>query len=583
MQKHNVWRSNFFFKYEALLSQPNRYILHHHNTILPNTNRIVISTIYCVLFPILLIFLLSCAGIQIQERPTSPVVRVGILQHQGSVQFESSGKFRITDRRNWPLYKGNTNARWQISIRNAHPAKYRYRICIGESKGRGEARGLVQRSGVTLSDVEVVEFGEQLLANRKVVADTRYYQVFLTRHFPTEDAATAYLKASANLQGCKVTKEMSEPAYAYIVVSNEETGEEVVTKDAVRVSGTAIKIKGVDVGSSFHWAHEEDRTFRGIMEFLIDDAGQLTAVNILPLEDYLRGVVPAEMPAGFPLEALKAQTVASRTFFLSQFGHSHKDDPFDVCDNVHCQVYAGMCKEAESTNEAVAATRGLVLSFNDELCHTPYASMCGGHTERPENVWDTHSKPYLKGILDLDNGSELASALDLTQEDKVCTWVTASPKVFCNTLAPELPSAFEYTRKYFRWQVRYTQQELRDIIESKTGRKLGSLIDVLPIRRGVSGRLIEVEIHGTRENFRINGELAIRQALSPKALYSSCFVVETYDSQQGIPKEFVFKGAGWGHGVGMCQTGAGVMALRGSTFDRILSHYYPGTQIKRLY
>ena len=554
-----------------------------YNSLIPyKTIKIVRNDFSLGLISISIFLLLSCAGLQIQERPSSPVVRIGILEHKNSVKIKVSGRFRITDRRNFPIYKGQGSEEWLITTRNFRPGKYRYRICIGKSNNKEKAQNVALHAGLGLTDVEFTERGECLLVRRKVVADSRNYQVLLSRHFSSEQAAEEF-KTNHKLYNSKVIKETTDPSSAEIVVSSDSLKKEVVVEETVRISGTTVKLSSVDVGNGFHWAHTEDRTYRGTCELLVDDAGRLTVVNILPLEDYLRGVVPSEMPAKFPLEALKAQAVAARTYYLSRFGQNHNDKPFDVCDEVHCQVYSGLSKEADNSNNAVSATRGLVLSYKDQLCDMPYGGVCGGHTERAENVWNTDGKPYLKGILDFESGSQLSGSLDLTHEDRLRTWIEASPKVFCNTLNPDIPSSFDYTKKYFRWQVCYNQKELKEIIENKTGRQIGSIIDIIPIRRGVSGRMIKVEIKGTRGSFRIEKELAIRKALSPNALYSSCFIIEKRGSQNGLPQEFIFKGAGWGHGVGMCQTGAGVMALKGNTIDKILIHYYPGTKIKKVY
>ena len=287
------------------------------------------------------------------------------------------------------------------------------------------------------------------------------------------------------------------------------------------------------------------------------------------------------MPDGFPLEALKAQAVAARSEVLAKLGRAHSGDPFDVCADVHCQVYSGLSKRAKSTDQAVRETAGLVLWHDDRIASAFYSAVCGGHTEDAGNVWGGRTAPYLHGRLD---GPDRADRFGpLTDESNVRRWIDASPQVFCNTMSEQIPKVLDYTKKYVRWEVQTTQGELRQTILDKTGRDVGDIVELCALERGVSGRIIRLEIKGTEGSLTIGPELAIRKALSASTLWSACFYVKKEELSGGIPGAFVIRGAGWGHGVGMCQTGAAMMALERNTFDAILKHYYRGVAIRRLY
>ena len=285
------------------------------------------------------------------------------------------------------------------------------------------------------------------------------------------------------------------------------------------------------------------------------------------------------MKADFPLEALKAQAVTARGFTLSKLGKQHLLAPFDICDDVHCQAFSGITNSTPKTDQAVRETAGKVLMYQRQICETFYHGVCGGHTEDNENIWQGTPRRYLRGVFDLPKDKISVSNDFLLQENNVQRWVDEFPIVNCNIYNIELPDYLEYSKKYFRWEIEYTQSELSQIIREKTGHNVGEILNIIPGERGTSGRLKKIRIIGTRKSINIEKDLNIRKALSSNYLYSSCFFVEQYDNG----RLFKIKGAGWGHGIGMCQTGAAVMALKGKNYTEILSHYYRGTNIHSLY
>ena len=377
--------------------------------------------------------------------------------------------------------------------------------------------------------------------------------------------------------------------------------------DAEKASFT---LKAVTIGVSFHWKRKEDQALH-----LIVEDGKLTPVNVLSVEDYLLSVISSEMSAHASLELLKAHAVISRSWLLAQI-HKDKsilddrnpdapgemmDTPeeqvkwwdrddhvnFDVCADDHCQRYQGITRATtEKVEQAINATFGQVLMHGGALCDARFSKSCGGVMEEFENCWEPHHHDYLEARRD---GEEESDFPDLTREDNAAEWILSAPSAFCNTTDPEILSQVlndydQETKDFYRWKVEYTQDELAALIKERTGIDYGRIRDLQPVARGTSGRLYRLRIVGEKRERIIGKELTIRYALSPSCLYSSAFVVEKHDKgEDGYPAKFVLRGAGWGHGVGLCQIGAAVMGAKGYDYKRILLHYFVGASIEKRY
>jgi len=446
-----------------------------------------------------------------------------------------------------------------------------------EERARAYVRD-IEKQGFTVS---VKTIGRQLRINGTLINDNRKYRVYLQKVFETEENARRYQASIENRISTFIVSHKKREARGTIVLKNLSVGNVFESTKPILVRGSSLTVHNIPVGVGYHWEGKEDRTFPGIMAFQVDGEGRLAVINILSIEDYLKGVVPSEMPKGFHREALKAQAVAARGEVLSKLGIVHRSDPFDVCADVHCQVYSGLSKRASSTDRAVRETRGLVLWKDGEICNAVYSSVCGGHGEDADIVWGGEPESYLKG--NYDGPGRLKRYGDLSQEKRVRRWIDDRPAAFCNTTRGNAPSALDYTKKYFRWEVRYTQDELQEIIRRKTGRNIGPILDIVPLARGRSGRIVKLDIIGQDGDIRVQRELEIRKALSLNTLWSACFYVKKRGRASAAPDEFILKGAGWGHGVGMCQTGAAMMGLRGYRFDQILKHYYKDVKTRKLY
>ena len=373
---------------------------------------------------------------------------------------------------------------------------------------------------------------------------------------------------------------------------------------------SSFSLDNVTIGIDFHWQQQRTLTFNGTL-CLVVESDKITAINRLPVEQYLASVISSEMKSTSSAELLKAHAVISRSWLLAQmekrqnlkngannfFSFVKKDDEiirwydredhtiFDVCADDHCQRYQGITETGrKEVLYAVRATRGQVLANGEEICDARFSKCCGGVSEEFQYCWENTPKPYLMAIRD-GNGN----VPDLSDEGRAEQWIRTSPDAFCNTADREVLSQVlndydQATHDFYRWTVRYTQEELKTLISEKLKDDFGDIIDLVPLERGKSGRICRLKIAGTKKTLTVGKELEIRRALSPTHLYSSAFVVDREDiGSDNIPQRFVITGAGWGHGVGLCQIGAAMMSEQGYTYDAILLHYYRGAEIKRMY
>jgi SpoIID/LytB domain protein len=393
-------------------------------------------------------------------------------------------------------------------------------------------------------------------------------------------------------------------------------------------------LRDVVIGVNFHWERKEDQKFEGCLKFIVEN-GQVCPINILGVEDYLTSVISSEMSATANENLLKAHAVISRSWLLAQIEHADKEkqpsctlkenpehnceelikwydrddhNNFDVCADDHCQRYQGLTRAStEAVKKAIDQTWGEILSYEGQICDARFYKCCGGMLEEFENAWEDTHHDYLEVVRDSEDsaqteaktgkyGKDAAIILDLRDEDKAVAWIHGNPDAFCNTkdaqiLGQVLNNYDQETADFYRWTVKYTQEEISNLVNTKSGYDFGQILDLVPIERGTSGRLIRLKIVGTKKTMIIGKELEIRRILSPSHLYSSAFVAYRLDENgktlkkdsTKVPAGFELVGAGWGHGVGLCQIGAAVMGAKGYAYDAILYHYYPKAEIVKKY
>lgn len=370
----------------------------------------------------------------------------------------------------------------------------------------------------------------------------------------------------------------------------------------------SFEVKDVVIGVDFHWERRENQVFAGALKLLPQPDGRITVINVLDVEEYLRSVISSEMSATSSPELLRAHAIISRSWLLAQIRKNKRisegakayeafkitDDElvrwqdredhadFDVCADDHCQRYQGMTRQTTpAVNEAVNATAGIVLVDPEtgELADARFSKCCGGVFELFENCWEPVHHSYLTVRSDAPDALVYP---DLRYEPRARVWIESSPEAFCNTtdervLSQVLNNYDRETLDFYRWTVRYSVDELSDLVRERTGIDFGQIRDLVAVERGTSARIVRLRIVGTKRTMTIGKELEIRHALSRSHLRSSAFVVD-----RDTNGDFILRGAGWGHGVGLCQIGAAVMAERGYTHDQILAHYFPGTELRKI-
>lgn len=396
-----------------------------------------------------------------------------------------------------------------------------------------------------------------------------------------------------------------------IIVLSDAQNIEIARSPLIRCiahRGSLFHIANVTIGIDFHWERQEEQIFRGNLILRLRGDGTIAIINEISLEDYLQSVISSEMNSNAPKEFLKAHAILSRSWLIAALhrkktSHQKQEtagkitedevirwydrenhDLYDVCADDHCQRYQGVTKiMSGQVEEVVRETRGLVITFGDNVCDARYSKACGGLTENFETAWDDERIPYLANISDSP-----ARYHPIRKEEEASRWILSEPTSYCNTKDEELlrkilPDFDRETQDFFRWKVEYSREELEGILQEKSGFNFGKLQAIIPLQRGPSGRISRMKLVGSKKSIVVGKELEIRRWLSKSHLYSSAFVVEAHHDERGEIIRFVFHGAGWGHGVGLCQIGAAVMASKGFTAEEILRHYFTGTKLQRLY
>jgi stage II sporulation protein D len=402
-----------------------------------------------------------------------------------------------------------------------------------------------------------------------------------------------------------VSGRFSAKTEAGMIVLTDGADHEICRSKSTKLiaqEGLSFSLFNVIIGTRFHWERAEDQIFEGDLILELRKDGTIVAINEIPLEDYLTSVISSEMSSDAPMEFLKAHAIISRSWLLAALDRKKKTretpgpsekitdgevlrwydreehDLFDVCADDHCQRYQGITRiESQQAEQAVRKTRGIVITHQDEICDARYSKACGGITEDFDTAWDNKRVAYLRSIPDASTPHR-----PITTEEEASAWILSNPEAYCfakdeRLLEKILPDFDRETKGFFRWRVEYSRRELEEILREKSGFDFGTLREIIPLHRGPSGRISRLRIVGSKRSVVVGKELEIRRWLSRSHLYSSAFVVEPEAMR------FVFHGAGWGHGVGLCQIGAAVMATRGFSAEEILNHYFREIEIKKIY
>ncbi len=516
-----------------------------------------------------------------------PILKVGLIEKRDFLDFKLTGKFSVLNDQGIPILKGVTApAKWRLKIENRQQAKYEYSILLEKYFDRTLAEEqeykLIEKGvGVTIKNL-----GCKFYLKKKLVSDNTEYWLVVDK-LTSEQEANKFAEENFTDFSYQIIKEKLNEPHALLELFDNEFEKLGEAENSIRLVPETPEVITYIYDLTVDTQSQNDpknyAAFRGIIEFRCLDDGKVAAICEMTIEEYVKNVVALQMLPDLPEEIIKAQAIAVRSKVVSGFGIKHFDDPFDLCSTDHCQPFTGALQIPEIIADAVDETAGLVLSNNKHVVDAKYSAICGGHTESYKNInSDSIIEPYTP-VLDSHDQEIFKQYKDLTQSENFKKWVNEEPATYCNLNHLKNNNVPNSLRNNYRWHLTYDREELEEIISEKIGAEIGVLYEIIPVRRGVSGRLQEIEILASNTNLVIKNGSEICRVLSHDRLPSSCFLIECQIDEDGFPISFTFRGAGFGHGVGLCQAGGTAMALNEADYTEILKHYFRGTNLKKIY
>ncbi|MDZ7262103.1 MAG: SpoIID/LytB domain-containing protein, partial [candidate division KSB1 bacterium] len=477
--------------------------------------------------------------------------------------------------------------RWKIKVGNGAPARSFFTLLVNKFREKAEAQQFAQEIEKKYQvPPRIKTVGGEIYVKENLVYNSTQYWL-LVGEFSELKEARLFARRTFPEYPCRVISEIAEKAKGGIEIFDSEYEKLAEAEDLLRVIPESAEPDSYVIEISANWSFQkkekEYRTFRGIIEFRLDNQGKLSIVAEVPIEEYVTNALSLEMNPQFPDEALKAQAIAIRSKALANLGLKHFNESYHLCSGPHCQVFKGWVSVDPRVRQAVHETVTQVITYNNQPLEAYFDLMCGGYTEDIKNITDSNFDDYFSSIFDGPKEARSNPKQTLSDEDTLKEWVFSKPDVFCNLYKQPVPDFLKSAQKYFRWEIDYSRKELEEILLEKTGIDFGTIYDIIPLKRGVSGRLLAIEILGSRKNVQLEGEDTIRNAFSKNKLNSSCFLITKELDEEGIPYSFTLSGAGYGHGAGLCQVGAAIMAQQGFDHRKILAHYFPKTKIKSVY
>ena len=509
-----------------------------------------------------------------------PIIRIGVIQSSDKVAFKCNQSFSLQNSNENKIFTGQANQKYELTIRSSQPAKIRYQVRAGIEKDYSKAEQWANNLQCQGFNAQLRTVGISYNVNNHKIDNREQWVVI--GDFWTQEEALTFKNNQTDSGEYVVVENIIKPGTGEIELSGQNLGSVVRIVPHSIDDSTHITLADVMIGIEFHWQRFEDLDYRGIIEVGFNNQGKLVAINELDIENYLVSVNSSEMTPDCPLGLLEAQTVVARNTVLATMGKHHYNTNFHLCSDDHCQCYQGKKREQPISRQAVERTWGQVIMYGDEICDARYSKICGGIMESYHNVWENRDIPYM--VMGVDSDQPIDHPANT--EEKAKKLIDTEVPAYCNTnlykLPPKLANLYS-TQNLFRWEVNFKREELEQLIREKIGQDIGELQDIIPLERGDSGRLIYIELVGSKKRLKIGKELQIRRVFSKSHLYSSCFYVEKELSADGKVEQFKLKGAGWGHGVGLCQVGATVMAMKNIPYQKILYHYYKNTKLVGLY
>ncbi len=518
--------------------------------------------------------------------PMGPPVRIGVLQFQKEIAFSLIGEYNLLgeDGKNFGSVSGSDDVS-VAKISNATPAHLIHRLLLTKEYSQDDALIRLDdwKNAHPELEPEIITLGYTFSG---ASVNTLEYRISSKGYADEKEAARVRDTLPHPEQIEIYTQRIRRPSGTVTLLL--PGGRQFMAEDFFRLEpkdakSSRVILQDVIVGVGFHWEHRENQKLRGALEIRVDNRGLLTAINELPLEAYLFSVNSSEMMSVMPEALLKAQTVAARNTLLATMGKHHFADDFHLCADDHCQCYRGSSRETPGSRRIVLETPGEVITHNNLICDARYSKICGGIMERFDSVWYGAPVPYMDSGFDGEPDSSDRAGYPASSKEAAEKWIRSSPDVYCNTTHGEIPQYLKYSTKYFRWRVRYTQADLQRLLSRWDKYNVGEVRKIVPLSRGDSGRIEYLKVIGSKKETVIGKQYEIRKVLSESFLYSSAFVIEEERNPGGALEAVTLIGAGWGHGVGLCQIGATVMALRAKSYGEILAHYYKNTGLVKLF
>ena len=511
------------------------------------------------------------------------IVRIGILSEVKSIDMSVlKGEWKIQDKEGENIETLKEKDKIKIELKDgATLPDLSYRIVLLTTSDIDTAVQKFEafKKQYGEENLLMIKHGKRIELGDKVLKDNLKWNIAFGKFDKESDAQ----KSLGSVKGESILKDQSVRGRGKFIIQIESpTAKKIEVEDRLRLipreTGARIKIKDVEFGKGWQWEGKESRDYEGNLEVYIDKKGKISVTDEITIEKYLCGVVPAEIGDDSHKEALKAQAVCARSETLAKvISEVHPKDNFDLCADVHCQVYSGVGKETSTCNAAIEECAGEILVYEGKIVDAVYSSNCGGHTENTEDVWASDPEPYLRGILDVENPKKNEEFLSLQKDDVLKKWIESPPlDIFCSASQKGMPN---WAKPNFRWTKKFSGSELEKLINKKYS--VGKIKDIKLGERGVGGRLKEITVIGENKTVTIKKELTIRQAIGN--LPSAAFIVKKMDKEGNYISELILQGSGWGHGVGMCQMGTRIRAIKGQNYKEIIKSYFLGSELKNIY
>jgi len=516
-----------------------------------------------------------------------PILKVGFEEYRDAIEFKSSGRFTVLNNQGIPILKDVTSPmKWRVRVEQRQPARYMFGVLVGKFDDKSQAQELEYQLIEKGIGTRIKTRGGKLFCNDVVVNDNTQYWVMVDNYASEQKAARFARDMLSQFEYQIIAEKVNQP-HAVLELYDSEFEKLGEAENVIRIvpesDDVTTYIYDVIPDNEVQSFPVRNRMFRRTLEFRASAAGRLMVICEIPLEKYVESIVSLEMKSDYPEELIKAQAIAVRSKTLASLGIKHFDDPFDLCAGPHCQTFNGLTRPSEVIEKAVRATAGIVLKDEKKIVETHYTLICGGHTESSRCLHSIEEVEQYPPIFDGSDPRQLEQFGDLSVNENLRQWASNEPDVHCNVSNYGSHTSLNYLKKYFHWQVTYDPKELEEIVSAKIGEEIGDIFDILPIRRGISGRILELEILGSNRNLMLKSEWEIRNILAADSLFSSCFFIDRHFDEDGFPLSFHFVGVGHGHGVGLCQTGGIVMALKNASYSDILNHYFRNTKPNKIY